>query len=114
MSTMSVRMSAVGGLGRVAQPRWATVRVETDNAVYVGRVYVPETRKRLSDLLSDDRPFLNLTDVTINGEESTPEPYVAINKRDVRTMRVLDEGEAEIQPVSENVAAGAAIHVVRT
>jgi hypothetical protein len=74
--------------------RWATVRVETDAATYVGRVYVPETRKRLSDMLCDDRPFLNLCEVSIDDGEHI-EAYVAINKRYVRTVRVLDEGVPE-------------------
>lgn len=80
-----------------ARARWATVRVETDGAVYVGRAYVPETRKRLSDMLCDDRPFLNLTDVKVDGGEKL-EPYVAINKRFIRTVRVLDEGTPEPSP----------------
>jgi hypothetical protein len=74
--------------------RWATVRVETDTATYVGRVYVPETRKRFSDMLCDDRPFLNLTEVSVDDGEQI-EAYVAVNKRYVRTVRVLDEGAPE-------------------
>ena len=74
--------------------RWATVRVETDTAVYVGRLYIPETRKRLSDMLCDDRPFLNLTEVSTN-EGVEIEDYVAVSKRYVRTVRILDEGAPE-------------------
>jgi hypothetical protein len=68
--------------------------VETDTAVYVGRVYVPETRKRHSEMLCDDRPFLNLTEVSTNDGEHI-EDYVAVSKRYVRTVRVLDEGVPE-------------------
>ena len=77
-----------------ARSRWATVKVETDTAIYVGRLYVPETRKRVSDVLSDERQFLSLTDVSVN---HTPgiEPFVAINKSYVRTLRVLHEGDVE-------------------
>ena len=39
--------------------RWATVRVETDGGVYVGRIYVPDTKQRVSDVLADDRQFLS-------------------------------------------------------
>jgi len=28
--------------------RWATVRVETDGGVYVGRIYVPDTKHQIS------------------------------------------------------------------
>jgi hypothetical protein len=58
--------------------------------VYVGRVYVPETKKRLSDVLCDDRPFINLTEVSINDTEGS-EAFVAINKQYVRTVRVVQE-----------------------
>ena len=78
-----------------ARARWATVRIETEGGVYVGRVYVPETKKRLSDVLCDDRPFINLTEVSLNDGESV-EPFVAINKRYVRTVRVLHEGDADV------------------
>jgi hypothetical protein len=78
-----------------ARAKWATVRVETENAIYIGRLYIPESKKRLSDVLCDDRPFLNMTEVTINDAEMA-EPFVALNKSFVRTVRVLHEGEADI------------------
>jgi hypothetical protein len=68
----------------------------------VGRVYVPETKKRLSDVLCDDRPFVNLTEVTINESEAI-EPFVAVNKRFIKTVRVLHEGEADVVPIRERV-----------
>ena len=71
--------------------RWATVRVETDGGVYVGRIYVPDTKQRVSDVLADDRQFLSLTEVRVNDGERV-ENYMAINKSFVRTLRILDEG----------------------
>jgi hypothetical protein len=71
--------------------RWATVRVETDGAVYVGRIYVPDTKQRVSDVLADDRQFLSLAEVRVNDGERV-EDYMAINKSFVRTLRILDEG----------------------
>ena len=75
--------------------RWATVRIETDTASYVGRLFVPETKKRLSDVLCDDRQFVNLTEVSVNDGEGT-ESFIALNKRYIKTVRVLDEGGAEV------------------
>ena len=74
--------------------RWATVRVEVDNAIYVGRLYVPETKKRVSDILSDERLFISLIDVSIN-HAADIESFVAINKRHIRTIRIIDEGQPE-------------------
>ena len=71
--------------------RFATIRVETDGGIYVGRIYVPDTNRRVSDVLADDRQFLSLTDVRVNDGEQV-EAYMAVNKSFVRTLRILDEG----------------------
>jgi len=81
-----------------ARARWATVRVETEGATYVGRVYIPETKKRLSDVLCDDRPFVAMTEVSIN-DADVVEPFVAVNKQFIKTVRVLHEGEADVVPM---------------
>jgi hypothetical protein len=87
-------------MGYGARAKWATVRIETDSATYVGRVYVPESKKRLSDVLNDERPFLNLTEVTINDSQSL-ESFVAVGKSHVRSVRVLHEGEADVIPLRQ-------------
>ena len=93
MATMMVgrRPAAINYAGRA---RWATVRIETDSATYVGRLYVPETKKRVSDVLSDERQFLSLAEVSMNGSPQI-EPFVAVNKNFIRTLRVLQEGDVE-------------------
>jgi hypothetical protein len=70
--------------------RWCKVRIETETAVYVGRMYLTDGKKRLSDVLCDERPFLNLTEVTINDCGSV-ESFVALNKNYVRTLRILQD-----------------------
>jgi hypothetical protein len=94
MATMTLTERRPQAINYAARARWATVKIETDTAIYVGRLYVPETKKRVSDVLSDERQFLSLTDVSVN---HTPgiEPFVAINKSYVRTLRVLHEGDVE-------------------
>ena len=75
-----------------ARARRCTVRVEADGIVYVGKMYIPDGKRRVSDVLADDRSFLSLTDVSIDGSEILEE-FVAINKSYIRTLRILDEGE---------------------
>ena len=95
MATMALTdRRAHAGINYAARARWATVKVETDTAIYVGRLYVPETKKRVSDVLSDERQFLSLTDVSVNHTPGV-EPFVAVNKSYVRTLRVLHEGDVE-------------------
>ena len=79
---------------QAARARWATVRVETEGGIYVGRMYVPETKKRVSDVLSDDRQFISLTEVSVNDSAHT-ESFVAVNKLYIRTIRILHEGLPE-------------------
>ena len=93
MATMALT-DRRASINYAARARWATVKIETDTAIYVGRLYVPETKKRVSDVLSDERQFLSLTDVTVNHTPGV-EPFVAINKTYVRTLRVLHEGDVE-------------------
>jgi hypothetical protein len=93
MATMlEVRRPELMGSYAPAPARWATVRIETEATVYVGRVFVPETKRRVSDVISDERMFLNLTQVSINDSPAV-EPFVALNKQYVKTIRVLNEGD---------------------
>lgn len=93
MATMAaMKQASVGYIpGRA---RWAVVRVEVGEAIYVGRLYVPETKKRVSDILSDERQFISLIDVSINHGREV-ESFVAINKQHIRTIRIVNEGHPE-------------------
>jgi hypothetical protein len=94
MATMlEVRRPEMTASYSPARARWATVRIETEGTVYVGRIFVPETKKRLSDVISDERMFLNLTQVSVN-DSAAVEAFVALNKQYVKTIRVLNESEA--------------------
>ena len=96
-TTMEVRRPELMANYSPARARWATVRIETEGTVYVGRIFVPETKKRLSDVISDERMFLNLTQVSINDSPAV-EPFVALNKQYVKTIRVLSEGDVAPAP----------------
>ena len=87
--------SRINGTGIASRATWPTVRIETDLATYVGQVCVPETKRRLSDVLADERPFLHLVQVQINGSEEQ-EPFLALNKSFIRTVRIVDEGKADL------------------
>ena len=87
-------------IGSNPRAKWSLVSIETENATYVGKVYVPETKRRLSDVLCDDRPFVNLIDVVINGRKPA-EPFVALNKTCMQTVRVLQD---ETEEPAEGVA----------
>jgi len=81
-----------GGQGPTYPNTWrCSVRIEAEGRIYVGRLHVPEKQGRVSDLLADTRPFLNLTDVSVDGAGEL-EPFVAVAKRCVRTVRILGEG----------------------
>ena len=90
----------VSQLGANPRAKWSLVSIETENAIYVGRVFVPETKRRLSDVLCDDRPFVNLIEVAINGRQPA-EPFVALNKGCIQTVRVLQDDAGEPDGNSE-------------
>ena len=92
-TTFSPRRDARPRGSAAASVAWPVVRIETDGASYVGQLFVPETKRRLTDVLADTRPFVHLVNVTINGE-SEPEPFIALNKRFIRTVRIVDEGKS--------------------
>jgi hypothetical protein len=73
---------------------WELVRVETARSVYVGRLFIPRDKTRLSDVLGDDRPFLHLRDVT-TGSGGAPEPFIALGKSHVLSVRLLNAVEQE-------------------
>ncbi len=78
-----------------AGARWATVRIETDSNVYEGKLCIPQSKRRLSDVLCDQRPFLMVTDVRC-GEDEPVEPFVAIHKNAVKTIRVVQESAENV------------------
>jgi hypothetical protein len=92
-TTMELRRTEPTANYSPARARWATVRIETEGRVYVGRIFVPETKKRVSDVIADDRMFLNLTQVSVDDSPAV-EAFVALNKQYVKTIRVLSECEA--------------------
>ena len=86
---------------RFARARKSIVRIDTEDSVIVGTLYIPDGRRRVTDVLADERPFLNLTEVSINGA-SQIEPFVALNKQFIRMLRIVHEA------APRNVAFGAA------
>jgi hypothetical protein len=79
------------------RPRPLGDGADREGTVYVGRVFVLETKKSLSDVISDERMFVNLTQVSINDSPAV-EPFVALNKQYVKTIRVLNEGDVVPAP----------------
>jgi hypothetical protein len=76
-----------------SEARRFRVSIEADGRVYVGLLRVPDDQKRVSELLTDSRPFLDLTDVSVDGAGEL-EPFVALSKRYVRTVRIIGEATA--------------------
>jgi Family of unknown function (DUF6812) len=70
--------------------RRCIVRIDTEDAVLVGTIYIPDNRRRVSDVLADERPFLNMTDVSVNGSDQV-ESFIALNKNFIRTLRIVHE-----------------------
>jgi hypothetical protein len=62
------------------------VKVKTVNAAYEGNLIIPAMRNRVSDVLNDEeKTFINLTDVTINGSKEKVD-FVSINKNMIESV----------------------------
>ncbi len=57
--------------------------------IYVGRVYV-EQRRRLTDVLNDERGFISMTEVEEN-ENPRKIPFIAIQKTSVESVTIIPE-----------------------
>lgn len=64
--------------------------VRTTHAVYTGDLFIPERRKRFSDVIdAPDAMFINLTDVDVEeGEEEIK--HLSINKRFIESVREVE------------------------
>ncbi len=82
--------------GTAGRARRAVVHVVTDRHHYHGTLYVPDGKKRVSDVLCDGKPFLNLTEVSTDG--GAADEFLAINKSAILSLRIVTEEQAE--PVS--------------
>ncbi len=66
------------------------VRVRmASGTTYVGRVYVEE-RRRLTDVLNDERTFVAMTEVEEN-ENPRKIPFIAISKNAVESVIIIPE-----------------------
>lgn len=70
------------------EPRTVRVAVRTVVALYVGDLYVPAMRTRVSDVFNDEqRHFLSLSNVIVDDEEKAE--FVSLNKRWVESLQEL-------------------------
>ncbi|HIE66337.1 MAG: hypothetical protein ABGX83_09265 [Nitrospira sp.] len=67
------------------------IQVRTSQANYEGYITIPQMRKRISDVLNEeDRRFINLTDVLVDGKEESI-PFVSVNKSMIESILECDE-----------------------
>jgi hypothetical protein len=67
------------------------IRVKTTSATYVGTLFVPELRTRLSDVLNDKErgEFISLTNVYVN-ESREKVSFVCLNKFMIESVEPFD------------------------
>lgn len=74
------------------------VRLQTSSGTYIGSVTLPEHKKRLSDLLNDNRPFVLLRDVEVlNTGQGVP--FFAVQKSTIEVMWEVDGPRARTSAV---------------
>jgi hypothetical protein len=72
----------------VPEGKKARIKVRTVSTTYVGDLFIPPMRNRVSDVFNDDeRMFINLTDVVINDTERVE--FISLNKNLVESLTQL-------------------------
>lgn len=91
----TVETAAAGAtrFGTAPRARRAVVHVVTERHHYHGTLYVPDGKKRVSDVLCDGKPFLNLTDVATDG--GAVDEFLAINKSAILSLRIVREEQTQ-------------------
>lgn len=79
--------------GMAHRARRAVVHVVTERHHYHGTLYVPDSKKRVSDVLCDGKPFLNLTDVSTDA--GAVDEFLAINKSAILSLRIVREEQTQ-------------------
>jgi len=62
--------------------------VMTTKQEYVGDFFLPEVKRRLSDAINDEKPFINLTNVSIDGSSNLI-PFIALKKNQMVSIEDL-------------------------
>jgi len=72
----------------VPEGKKARIKVRTVSTTYVGDLFIPPMRNRVSDVFNDEeRMFINLTDVVINDTERVD--FISLNKNLVESLTQL-------------------------
>ena len=72
----------------MAEGKKIKIRVRTVNGTYEGEFVIPPMRNRVSDVLNEEqRLFINLTNVTIDGKERAD--FVSLNKNLIESIMQL-------------------------
>lgn len=85
--------AGVTHFGTAHRARRAVVHVVTERHHYHGTLYVPDGKKRVSDVLCDGKPFLNLTEVSTDG--GAADEFLAINKSAILSLRIVREEQTQ-------------------
>lgn len=92
-ATADLAAAAATRFGTAHRARRAVVHVVTERHHYHGTLYVPDGKKRVSDVLCDGKPFLNLTEVSTDG--GAADEFLAINKSAILSLRIVREEQTQ-------------------
>jgi hypothetical protein len=88
-TTTMAHFGQVSADPRQNRDTWFRVRIETRLARYEGMLHARNGRRSVCRAARSD-PFIKLVDVSMNGDRTRLEPFIAINKKVVLSVRILD------------------------
>ncbi len=85
------------------------VQVSADGCTYEGDVHLHGDARRIQEVLNDPRPFLNLTDVKVQGDgvATTETAYLALNKGAITHVLLLSDDGVSGMPDTARIGKGA-------
>ena len=80
--------------------KFVRVKIRACETLYIGDIHITDTKSRVSDIINDNRMFIELVNATEEGKIDDIEiGYIALHKSIIESVSVVEENsEKEAQP----------------
>ena len=89
-----------GGIIMTTKGKFVRVKIRACETLYIGDLYITDIKSRVSDIINDNRMFIELVNTTEEGKIDDIEiGYIAISKSVIESVSLIEENsEKEVQP----------------
>ncbi len=89
-----------GGIIMTTKGKFVRVKIRAFETLYTGDIYITDIKSRVSDIINDNRMFIELVNATEEGKIDDIEiGYIALSKSIIESVSVVEENsKKEVQP----------------